>query len=245
MIRFAPIMVAGIAFVFNAAIAGPADYIYTPIVEQGEKEIDFKAGHERPGTSGQKRTDTSVGFGYGATAWWFTEIYAKYQRIDPAGTSFDAVEWENKFQLTETGKYPVDIGFILEIERPKDRTEGYEVKWGPLLQTDFGRWQLNANVLLERNHRNEMSGDTRLLHQMQIKYRWKPELEFGIQSFGDVGKWTHWSPAQDRDHRIGPALFGKLALGNHQAIRYNVALLIGTTAATPDRTLRLQTEYEF
>ena len=27
---------------------------------------------------------------------------------------FDAWEWENKFQLIETGKYPVDIGLLLE-----------------------------------------------------------------------------------------------------------------------------------
>jgi len=32
----------------------------------------------------------------------------------------------------------VDIGFLLEIERPKVRSEGYELRWGPLLQTEFG-----------------------------------------------------------------------------------------------------------
>ena len=239
------IAAALIALASNPSIAGPADYIYSPIVEHGEMEIDFKAGHERPGDAAQKQTDTSIGLGYGATDWWFTEIYAKYKRTDPDGSRYDAVEWENKFQLTETGKYPADLGILLEIERPKDRSEGYEVKWGPLLQSDFGKWQLNGNVLLERNHKNELPGVTRLLHQMQVKYRWKPELELGVQSFGDVGNWTHWAPAQERDHRIGPALFGKIALGNHQAIKYNVAILVGTTSATPDRTLRLQTEYEF
>ena len=33
----------------SAAIAGPADYIYTPAVEYGEKEIDFKFGTGRQG----------------------------------------------------------------------------------------------------------------------------------------------------------------------------------------------------
>lgn len=245
MKHVASVVAAGFALACNLSIAGPADYIYTPIVEQGEREIDFKAGHERPGDASQKRTDTSIGFGYGATDWWFTEIYAKYKRMDPDGNKYDALEWENKFQLTETGKYPVDVGLLLEIERPKDRTEGYEVKWGPLLQTDFGKWQLNGNVLFERNHRNDVPGITKLLHQMQIKYRWKPEFEVGVQSFGEVGKWDRWLPSQERDHRIGPALFGKFALGNRQAIKYNVALLLGTTSATPDRTVRLQTEYEF
>lgn len=242
---FAPIVAAGLALAAGLVNAGPADYIFTPAVEYGEREIGFKTGHERPGDASLKRTDSSMGFGYGATEWWFTEFYVNYRRQNPESTRYDAVEWENKFQLTETGKYPVDVGFLVEIERPKDRTEGYEVKWGPLLQTDFGKWQLNGNVLLERNHRNDVPGITNLLHQVQIKYRWKPELEFGIQSLGEVGRWTHWLPPQERDHRIGPAIFGKIALGNHQAIKYNAAILVGTTSATPDRTLRFQTEYEF
>lgn len=244
MEKYAPIVAAGMLFAVNLAHAGPADYIYTPTVEKGELEFDFKAGHERPGP-GAKRTDYSIGIGYGVNDWWFTEVYAKYKRVAPDGSKYDALEWENKFQLTETGKYPVDVGLVVEIERPTDRTEGYEVKWGPLLQTDFGKWQINGNLLFERNHRNVAPGPTKLLHQMQLKYRWKPEFEFGIQSFGEVGQWNAWLPNQEREHRIGPAVFGKLALGNHQAIKYNAAILAGTTKATAHTTLRLQTEYEF
>ena len=71
-------------------------------------------------------------------------------RLEPgASTGFDAWEWENKFQFTETGKYPVDIGLLLEIERPKDRSEGYEYRWGPLLQADITQsLQANLNLLL-------------------------------------------------------------------------------------------------
>jgi len=83
-----------------------------------------------------------------ATSWWFTELYAKWHHEPGAPSAFDAWEWENKFQLTETGKYPVDVGFLLEIERPKDRSEGYEYKWGPLLQSEFGLWQANLNLLI-------------------------------------------------------------------------------------------------
>jgi hypothetical protein len=30
-----------------AALAGPADYIYSPLVEEGEREIDMKLGSAR------------------------------------------------------------------------------------------------------------------------------------------------------------------------------------------------------
>ena len=49
----------------------------------------------------------------------------------------DAIEWENKlFQLTETGKYPIDVGFIMEFELPRDRSEGNEFPFGLSIRRD-------------------------------------------------------------------------------------------------------------
>ena len=227
-----------------SAIAGPADYIYTPAVEYGEKEIDFKYGTGRQGDAARESA-ASIGFGYGAKEWWFTEFYVKYKAADFQRTKYDALEWENKFQLTEQGQYPVDFGLILEIERPTDRSEGWEVKWGPLFQTDFGKWQFNGNVLFERNYRADTPSDTVLQYQWQVKYRLQESFEYGLQGFGEVGKWDNWSPTDQRDHKLGPAIFGKLPLGNRQAIKYNAAWLLGASQAAYDHTLRLQVEYEF
>jgi hypothetical protein len=60
-----------------------------------------------------------------------------------------------------------------------------------------------------------------------------------------MGKWNDWTPKDRRSHSVGPAVFGKLPIGNHQAIKYNAAWLLGKSNATPDRTLRMQIEYEF
>ena len=227
------------------SLAGPADYVYLPNVEYGEREIDFKLGSARPGED--RLHAASVGFGYGAKEWWFTEFYLKYQREGAQGTRFDAVEWENKFQLTETGKYPVDVGFITEIEVPRMRSEGYEFRFGPLLQAEIGRLQLNANLLFERVYRNTdgASHVTEFGYQWQAKYRWLPEFEYGLQGFGEMGKWNDWDSRDQQNHRLGPAVFGKIALGNHQALRYNAAWLLGASTAAPNHTLRLQMEYEF
>jgi hypothetical protein len=225
--------------------AGPSDYVVTPIVEQGEREIDFKAGSAKL-RDGSRESAFSLGVGYGVNAWWFTELYAKWHKEPGLGQSFDAWEWENKFQLTETGKYPVDVGFLLEIERPKDRSEGYEYKWGPLLQAEIGsNVQANLNLLIEKRIRASEAKRAELGYQWQLKYRWKPEFEFGAQGFGDVGPWNHWEPRSEQPHTAGPALFGKVRLGPKQAIKYNAALLFGLTDAAPRHALRMQAEYEF
>lgn len=244
MKSYAPLLVAGALLSPLLTHAGPADYVYTPAVTYGEKEIDFKAGTAtKSGTP--RESAASIGFGYGVKEWWFTEVYLKYKQELNENTKFDAIEWENKFQLTETGKYPVDVGFLLEIERPTNHAEGWEVKWGPLFQTEFGKVQLNANLLFQRSYFAEEPSATVFLYQWQLKYRWLPQFEFGLQGFGEMGKWNDWAAKDEQSHRAGPAVFGKLPLGGRQAIKYNAAWLLGSSKATPDHTLRMQVEYEF
>ena len=188
-------------FYINQSVAGPADYVFTPIVEAGEKEVDFKYGTAKA-PDGTRKTVYSLGFGYGATDYWFTELYLK--RELQGGDSLSLLEWENKFQLTETGKYPIDVGLITEIEAPLNNGKApCELKFGPLFQTEFGKLQLNANVLFETKigGADEERHFTELGYQWQAKYRLKPAFEFGLQGIGEVGEWKHWDNADEQAHR--------------------------------------------
>jgi hypothetical protein len=226
--------------------ANPADYVYTPIVEYGEREIDLKYGHASP-LGGTNDFGGSIGFGYGANKSWFTEVYLKQAR--EGGSSSTIAEWENKFQMTETGEYPVDAGFITEVEAPISGDAPWELRVGPLLQTEFGRLQLNGNLLLERAlgpaDKNGEPYNTSFSYQVQAKYRWRQAFEIGLQGFGAMGKWDQWDKQDAQDHRFGPAAFGKLVLAPHQVIRYNAAWLLGASKAAPNHVFRLQVEYEF
>jgi hypothetical protein len=234
------------ALYIGDAMAGAADYVYTPMVEPGEKEIDFKYGTAKQ-PDGTRSTATSLGFGYGATDYWFTELYLK--RESEGGEGLTLAEWENKFQLTETGKYAVDIGLITEIEAPiNSGKEPWEFKIGPLFQTEFGKLQLNGNVLFERKFGSKDADDrhvTEMGYQWQAKYRLQPEFELGLQGLGEMGEWDNWNSANSQIHRVGPAVFGKVKLGHRQALKYNTALLFGTSEAAPNHTFRMQLEYEF
>ena len=91
-----------------------------------------------------------------------------------------------------------------------------------------------------------MSHNTEIGYQWQVKYRWQPAFEFGLQGFGEMGKWNHWEPSREQNHRVGPAIFGKVKLGEgREAIRYNAALLFAASHAAPKSTFRMQAEYEF
>lgn len=232
-----------------AVLAGPADYVYTPLVEYGEREIDFKSGSARLRDEAVRESAASIGFGYGATQRWFTEAYVKYEREAGGSTKYEAFEWENKFQLTEHNRYAVDVGLITEIEIPKERAEeGYEIKLGPLFQGDAGPIRWNANLLFERvvRARSEEPHATELGYQLQAKYSVSRAFEIGAQALGEMGKWDHWEPSHEQNHRAGPAIFGKVKLGEgREAIRYNAAWLHGVSDGAPRDTVRVQVEYEF
>lgn len=227
-----------------AALAGPADYVYTPDVEYGERELDFKIGHQTGG--GQERLSAaSLGLGWGVTERWFTEIYAKAERPGGESWGYDAFEWENRFAFAEHNEYPVDTGFVIEIERPRNRAEGTELRLGPLFQTDIDCCRFNFNLLFERSVHASESSRTEVGYQFQVRYFTTGSTDFGVQAFGEMGPVSHFDPGRDQTHRVGPAIFGKYGLGGRNVISYNAAVLFGVTPGAADRTIRAQVEYEF
>src|SRR6185437_16171295 len=169
------------------AHADPDDYVAVPAVEYGEREVELRIG-SASATEEHRQSAASLAFGYGLTPWWFTEIYGKWHRS--GATSFDAIEWENRFQLTEPGQYFADFGLLVEIERPRDHAEGYEFKIGPLIQKDFGPLQANFNVIVERHFHASESEQTELGYEWQLRYHYRPAFDFGAQGFGGVGTWS-------------------------------------------------------
>lgn len=233
-------------FLSNSAFAGAADYVLSPIVNQGERELDIKLGAASP-VAGASAQASSIGLGYGVTERWFSEGYLKKERLGAQEATL--AEWENRFQLTETGKYPLDMGLLSELEAPLSGRAPWSIRLGALFQRESGKLQLNGNLLFEKAFgmadENGVPFATNFGYQWQMKYRWRPALEFGLQGMGELGKWDNWANQAGQNHRAGPALFGKLPLGQHRALKYNVACLFGVSAAAPSQTLRTQIEYEF
>lgn len=224
----------------------PSDYVYTPVVEPGEYEIDLKYGSARPRPGDDQQAANSIGLGATPGERWFTELYAKWKQDPVSGHHFDAVEWENRYQLTERGAQDYELGIVSEIERPHDRNDGYEFKVGGMYQTCLARrWVVNANVLLTRNFRAVQDVGPQLGYQFQLKYRLGERFEPGLQVFGALGDATQWLPASQQYHVAGPALFGVLPVGGGQHLRYNAAWLRGLTEGAPRDTLRVQVELEF
>jgi hypothetical protein len=108
------------------AAANPAVYVATPSITEGEREIEAVFGAQRL-RDGGSATGNTLSYGYGVRSWWATEFAVEWHRDEGERYRFDSWELENRFALIEPGQYPVDLGLLLEVERPADHSEGYEL----------------------------------------------------------------------------------------------------------------------
>jgi hypothetical protein len=234
----------GLALAQGARAAEPSDYVLMPSIEYGERAIDLKAGSFSG--PGPRNSAGSIAFEYAPTTYWVTELYDAFARSGGTGTKFDAIEWENRFQFTQAGEYAVLWGGVIEVEKPHEAGSGWNLTLGPLMQGEFAdRFQWNFNPLLSRNLAGPTGAVTQLGYQAQLKYRYRQTFEFGAQGLGDLGPVAHWSALEQQTHRLGPAIFGKVALGGRRFVYYNAGYLFGLVPGAPSDTVRAQVELEF
>ena len=223
-----------------------SDYLLLPTVVQGEREIDWRTGIASAGATTYSQSDYALGIGYGVTAHWFTELAVHYGQRQASTLQFRDVTWENILQLAEPGEWPLDVGISFEVERSQRSQDQLDVTGGALLQKEFGLFQVNLNILLNHVIEGTELATTRVQFQGQLKYRYSEPFELGVQAFSNASSYrTTWAPYSDQVHRIGPVALGKFKFGRERSLAYNAAFLFGTTAHSPDRTLRFQIEYEF
>lgn len=246
--RAAVALAIALPIVPDAARADPNDYVITLDFAGGERELEAKMGAATSARDGTPRGEAAAfAWGLGVNDTWFTEAYVQFANstAGASGGGLDAVSWENIVRFSEPGQWPVDVGAMMEIERPRAGSQGWKVTAGPLFQKDFDQFQVNANLLLERVYDGAPREPTQLTYQFQVRYRSETVVDFGAQALGEMGAWNHWGTPGGQVHRVGPALFGSRRLSPGSSLSYNAALLLGVSRGAADATLRAQVEYEY
>jgi len=226
------------------ASAATGYYMVTVYDVEGQASVDYKYwnAHYKDRAT---RAMPELGFGYGVTSRWFTELTATWFQVGGRQTRHTGVQWQNDFLLTQ-GQYDWDLALHTVVERSRNRANGHAFEIGPVLQTEYFRTQFNFNVFLQREADNGQANDTELVYQWQVKHRWKSWLQPGLQGFGEVGKWNDWLPRKKQSHRAGPAVFGYVDVGprGHQ-IKYEAAYLMGRNSGRIANSFTMRVQYLF
>lgn len=251
-LRFArrPLALAASALVLQLTAgttrADPGYYLVTPYDRAGQAWVDLRYWSVKsPGR--RERIWPELGLGYGVNSRWSTGLLVSTVGPSNWEVATSSVQWQNDIMLTQ-GEWPVDLALHTKLVRESGEDgRSWAFEYGPALQTDFGRTQLNANLFFERSVEPEASPPIQLRYQWQLRHRWKPLMNFGLQGFGEVGRWNDWPAAKDQSHRAGPALFGQLDLGRggDEALLYQAAYLLGRVYRRQGDLFTVRLQYSF
>jgi hypothetical protein len=231
-----------------ARAADPGYYVVTPYDNAGLRMVDLRywsvKRKERP-----ERIWPEIGFSYGVNSRWTTGLL--YSTIGPSNWDIvpSSLVWQNDVLLTQ-GEWPIDIALHTKLIREAGHDgRVWALEYGPLLQTDLGRTQLNANIFFERSFEPEEGKPIQMKYQWQVRHRWHPLMNFGLQGFGELGPWNRWKENGRQSHRAGPAFFGRVDLGqgtgDKQALLYQAAYLLGTVYSQRAGMFTVRLQYQF
>lgn len=229
---------------YSDAFAETGYYLVTTYPNEGQRSIDFKYWNAKaPGLP--PVSSPEIGFGYNVTSRWYTELTAQWFRASPGSDHLAGIEWQNDWMLTQ-GQYPFDLALHTNVERSEGSEHEIGLEFGPVFQTEIGRTQLNFNVFFSRDYRAAESEPMQIAYQWQVRYHGRSrKLQFGLQGFGEMGKWNDWLPRKEQSHRAGPAIFGSVDLGDPREWKYEAAYLIGTNNARTARSVAMRIQYAF
>jgi hypothetical protein len=222
-------------FLFNAAPARAVepDTIYSPRVEQGEWELEYKGRYfYDPDSDLHRQSQNKFALGYGATSYWWTELYAEYEHSPDSGGGWSAFEWENRFQFTEPGQYWLDVGALIELERAHPGT-GKEARIGLLLEKDIDETTLTLNWLVNRTFADQESSGWEQIYRMQWAWRYRAEFKPLLQ----------WQ-SDEHSAYAGPGIAGQLKIAG-QRFEYRLVWLRRISGDIPQNAGQVQLEYEF
>jgi len=218
--------------------------VYSPHVEKGEIEIEAR-GHvdfDDDNDKDKARKDIFE-IGYGLTDWWRTSLFVEYEEEPQGDYEHAATAWENIFQVTESGKYWMDVGLYLEYEVPEGSDpDSLEIKG--LFEKEVKRFVNTANLIFERQVGGNASKDIELGYAWRTKYRLRTDFEPGLELYGDLGELDDWDINDDQNHQAGPVATGKFHLGEESAIVYELGYLFGLTSESPDGSVKWMLEFE-
>ncbi|MCP5361537.1 MAG: FTR1 family protein [Hyphomicrobiales bacterium] len=233
-------MLAGLVFASNAMAA---KQVYTPYIEQGELEAEWKGTYAFDDNKNvDDKQEHIFAVGYGITDRWFSEVLVELEKSGVSGSDFEttALEWENRFQFFEPGEKWLDLGLYTayKVSLEDNGADKAEVKL--LLGKDTGKFSHYVNLVLEKEVGANATEGTEAGINWSTIYRYQPWLKPGIELYSDFGELKASKPYREQKHQLGPVIHGDLPGG----IGYELGYLFGISDAANDGELKWLLEYE-
>ena len=117
---------------------------------------------------------------YVITDHWVVALYHVFEQSQGQPFHFDSWRVETRYRLFEKNYLPIDVELYLEGERPADFTQPWEIEEKLILEKDFGRFALVANLVAAQKPFHGDQG-----HEWEIdagaRFEVVPQLRLGAE----------------------------------------------------------------
>ena len=236
---------AGLVLLMAHAPTAEAGFkVYSPHVEQGEWEAEFRGNRSLDGNASKEDGRSFLyELAYSPTAYWHTAVFLETEGSPGAPNVLSEFAWENIFQLTEPGQYWLDVGAYLEYGKGLEHGDDHKLEWKLLFEKDFGRFVTIVNPIFEKSLTED--DGVEFGYAWGTYYRLDPRFEPGFEAFGEIGELTDAKPVAAQEHFIGPVVRGEFPLGGTRKLEYNLGYLFGLTDDTPNGEAKFELAYEW
>jgi len=238
----ATMLLMGLA-VFVQPIDAQAKKVYSPIVEQGEVELEYYLDYAidsdpAKNTSARHQFELEMG----VTDRWQTAIYGDFRKRPGQTFTYQGLKWENIYQLFEQGERWLDAGLYFEYISPQSSLNKPDaVEFKLLLEKEFGKVIHTTNLVFKKELGLNAKKNTLAGYAWRSKWRKSRVWEPAVEVYGSLGELGNAKSLSQQSHQIGPVFMGKL----HNGFSYEVGYLFGLTQASDQGAIKLVLGYEF
>lgn len=219
--------------------------VYSPRVEQGELAVEVR-GHasfdDDEDTDGEQGHRIEVE--YGLTDYWLTAFFGDFEKEASDALQYTSTGWENIFYLLDEKSYGLGAGLYVEYENAHRGGDANQVEIKFLLEKCIAGFVNTVNLNFEKEVGNDSDEDLAFAYAWRTTRRLLPDLELGLEAFGEVGELNEAPALAEQEHQIGPVLLRKLKIPGIGELTGRLGWLFGLTDDTADHLLKWELEYE-
>ncbi len=234
-----PILTGCLFFSLCIQTAYAKKVVYSPHVEQGEKEVEYYIDWREDAT-GKDSVTHEAAFEYGFTDVDRVALYLiqKNQPAEDVTTSYK-VEWVH--QLVKQEDYDYSAGLYLEYFARTDSPDTIEFK--PLIEKSWAEKKLTFifNGVFEREVGTGSNSGVDLGYAARAVWNPKGTIRPAIEIFGSFGAIGDFKNTDKQSHLIGPVIDFKLG----HALKLQLGSLIGLTDGSEDVRLKSNLSFEW
>ena len=231
-----------------ASLAHAQFVIKSPVVEEGELAFVGHGSYESALPTG----GDPLGWGhevevaYGFTDFWKSELALELKQ--PIHEELEPTEFkiENYLELADFAPWSAVFAAFGGVNLGVEEGVANAAKFGPLARFGGDDLSLTLNAIFDKTFGKYRTPGIGLDYAAQFKFAVVDGISAGAELFGNISDLGDVPSFNDTEFRVGPVLYLSWRSDqSHIGFTGDIGVLLGTTDATPDTTIKWDLELTF